>query len=150
MARSLLVFVIVFVSHLASASTDIVGTWVFSKIKPDQGQEQGENRPLMPAPDTDLVITFEFDAGGMNRLHWARKNEQAFCERRGQYRFSGETLQDIVVWTHPENDIKCQQDPEMKLGTMTASPAQIVDGKLELGLGVGDQIVTYIWERQAP
>lgn len=150
MAVSLLASVILFGSSMASANADIVGTWVFSKIRQDQGQQQNEARVMMPAPDSDLLITFEFDPGGMNRLHWTRKNEKAFCERRGQYRFTSEVLQDLVVWTHPENDLKCQQDPEMKLGTMTASPAQIVDGKLELGLGVGDQIVTYIWERKTP
>ena len=128
-----------------SHANSIIGTWVFDKIKtpPQLGI-------LMPAPDTDLVITFEFEDNGMSRLHWTRKNEVAFCERKAQYQFNGERLTEIIVWVNPESDTKCLQDPEMQLGNMTSSPAAIVDSKFELGLGVGDQIVTYLWDRQQP
>lgn len=125
-------------------SKELNGTWKFASYR-FQGTER-------PRPNPNLNLVFEFYSDGMNRLYWTRSDQQGICERIAYYQVSSSentnTLWQKVTWVNPQNRIECAQDPDMKLGQSSATNFNIIDGKLETDIQMGDDIVQYIWEKQ--
>lgn len=122
-----------------STSDAIIGHWQYvGHIYEGQVQD-----PINP----DLILTFQFNDDGSDRLHWERKNEPGFCERHGQYEYSGEILIDQVTWVNPNNSFECGKDPDMRLGNKTQTRLIYNEGKLYMDLPLGDKTLTYIWQK---
>lgn len=127
-------------SEIASRSP-IVGRWQFYKIL-----FRGEEHPPFTS---NLILTFEFNPGGSDRLHWTRDGQHGFCERTGRYQWSPQQslLMDEITWVNPENAPGCARDPDMTLGRRTETKVEIADGELNLWLSVGDEPLIYVWKR---
>ncbi len=120
----------------------LLGAWVFVSML--------YNDSPLPAPNPDLVMTFEFHADNTNTLRYYRQNELGFCERKADYVFDGQKLQQTVTWVHPDNAIWCSNDSDMRLGTSGSNPARLTaDGKFQLDLPLGEEWLTLIWEQKA-
>lgn len=121
----------------------IIGLWIFTSML--------YNDVEMPAPNPDLVMSFEFNEDGTDTLKYYRKNEQGFCERRAFYSFDQETLYQKVYWTHPQNAYWCDNDIDMHVGTEGQNKARISkEGHLLLDLNLGDESVTLVWKKPTP
>ncbi|QDK46723.1 hypothetical protein DOM22_16960 [Bdellovibrio sp. ZAP7] len=118
----------------------LLGLWIFSSLI-YQGQE-------VPRPNPALQIEYEFSSDGTNSLRYHRDGEPGFCERRALYQFSEETLMQEVVWINPSNADWCTQDSDMQLGRKTRSHIWFKNGRLFLDIEMGDEIISYIWERK--
>ncbi|WP_413558926.1 hypothetical protein [Bdellovibrio sp. HCB209] len=118
----------------------IVGLWLFTSLL-YQGHE-------IPRPNPALQIQYEFSEDGTNSLRYHRDDEEGFCERRALYQFAEETLLQEVMWVNPQNASWCGQDSDMQLGRKTLSHVWFKDGRLYLDIGMGDEIISYIWNRQ--
>lgn len=124
--------------HLPKADAhSLFGVWQFTAIR-YQGTE-------MPPPNPNLVIIYQFDDDGHNRLFWARKDEKGFCERRGLYVATQSEFLDYITWVNPKNRGDCGQDPDMHLGRLVKNTYRVADGRFELDLPLGDETLTYIW-----
>ena len=139
MARlGILILALIFIAPLAKAgSLSIVGEWQFTALR-YQGKEMP---PLNPA----LFIIYQFDDQGHSRLYWTRKDESGFCERRGLYVASQIQFLDYVIWVNPHNRGDCGKDPDMQIGKSGLNTYRVKDGRFELDLPLGDDILTYIW-----
>jgi hypothetical protein len=91
-------------------------------------------------------MIFQFDSDGTSRLRWSRLDERGFCERTAQYKTDGQILEQMIVWTSPENRPDCGKDPDMQIGRQTQTIYRVTGGRLETDFGLGDEILTYIWE----
>lgn len=99
------------------------------------------------SPNPDLEMTFDFYQDGTDLLHWHRRGERGFCERRGRYQFDGEYLIDEVYWVNPLNRRDCSSDPDMRSGLRQITPARSEHDHLFVDLPLGDETVVYVWER---
>lgn len=120
-------------------SSSLVGLWIFTSLL-YQGHE-------IPPPNPALRLQYEFSEDGTNALRYHRDGEQGHCERRALYQFDGESLLQEVVWVDPGNASWCGQDSDMQLGRKTCSRVWFKDGRLYLDIGMGDEIISYIWNR---
>lgn len=118
----------------------LIGLWFFTSMIYN-------NSPL-PPPNPDLVMSFQFESNGENTLHYYRKNEEGFCERKAHYVFDGASLYQKVFWLHPDNAYWCGNDPDMRLGTEGTNVASISDkGEFHLELNMGDEVITMVWTK---
>lgn len=115
----------------------LLGLWLFTGII-YQNQES-------PRPNPDLIMTFHFQDGGRNVLHYHRKNETGFCERESRYSFDGDILYQEVIRVNPQNASYCSSDKDMQLGSISLTPIERVGDRLLMHLNLGDEAFTYIW-----
>lgn len=120
-------------------SQTILGMWLFTSLI-----YQGASMPL---PNPDLKITYEFLDTGINTLHYYRKGEQGFCERRAAFEFSGQRMTQQVIWVNPKNAIWCDQDTDMQLGNRSWSDAWIEGKKFYLSIPLSEEEIIYVWDR---
>lgn len=84
----------------------------------------------------------------MTQVKTAKDNEVGFCERKGHWTYSACHLQDLVEWVHPGNAIECAGDPDMQLGNLTQTRAEIINGHLFLYLSLAGADFIYIWKKE--
>ncbi|MDG0816325.1 hypothetical protein [Bdellovibrio svalbardensis] len=101
----------------------------------------------MPKPNPDLVMTLHFESPQINTLHYSRKHESGFCERKAQYEYDGKILKQTVVWVNPENSPSCSQDSDMLLGQVSTTPVRISNEALYMDLPLGEEELTYVWTK---
>ena len=118
----------------------IIGQWKFSSFI----YQETERPPLNP----NLHIYYEFYETGTSRLWWYRSDESGFCERIGKFVFENNKLSDHIVWVNDDNNVDCSKDPDMQLGKKSLTPAEIIDQKLNIHLNLGDNPITYVWQKQ--
>lgn len=117
----------------------IFGVWIFVGLL--------YNGQLLPPPNPQLVIQYEFQPDGINRLHYHRKDENGSCDRTALYEFDGKELYQHVTWSAPYNAYFCDQDPDMQLGSISRTPAVIQNGQLHISVQMGNEFVVFIWDR---
>lgn len=117
----------------------LLGLWLFTSIIYN-GQTQ-------PRPNPNLIMTLNFVSESQNILKYSRENEPGFCERTAEYVWNDGLLIQKVIAVHPENASFCLQDPDMVLGTESATPLEQTSDALLMTLGLGDETLTYIWTR---
>jgi hypothetical protein len=115
----------------------LIGKWQFS------GYIYGGQ--LLPPPNPNLVLTFQFFDDGTDLLHWHRVNEEGLCERKGRFSYNGDQLTDKVIWINPENSFECDRDPDMVLGKTQVTPLKRIDDRLHMDLPLSEETITYIW-----
>lgn len=103
---------------------------------------------VQPPFNPNLILTFDFSEDGASRLFWTRKNDPAFCERKGQYTYQNGFLIDTITWVNPKNAIDCSQDPDMQLGKTTSTELRRVDENLHLYLFLGEDPLIYVLKPQ--
>ncbi len=139
-------FCIIFLASLISLnafSDDSIPPWIFGNWKFIGFFYQNQFKaPLNP----NLNIIFHFESDGTDYLYWNRTGEPGFCERKGHFSISGTNYNDEVLWTNPHNAIDCSQDPDMQVGKKTSTEIELIDGKIRLNLGLGDEPFYYIFE----
>lgn len=123
------------------AATVLDGRWKFAKMR---YQDQ-----LLDPPNPDLHIFFEFWGDGSDRLSWSRVGEKGFCDRRGKFAVGADRFTEVITWVNPANNPECGRDPDMQLGRETTNVYRIAEGRLEIDGNLGDETLTYIWERQS-
>jgi len=127
-------------SQVVCEGDAIYGQWKWYKYI-HKDQEFPPNNP-------DLNLIFEFSPGGKNRLYWDRKGERGFCERYGDYSFSQCQLTDQVTWVNPDNARSCSSDPDMQIGRLAQTRAEVCGNELYLYVGGGENTLIYIWKKQ--
>lgn len=143
--RVVVVVILIFFSATARSESvicegeSIVGKWRWEKYI-YQGVES-------PIPNPDLNLVFEFFPDGKDRVFWDRRGQRGFCERHGEYAFSGCRLKDRVTWINPKNAIDCGSDPDMKQGKETETQAEIRNGEFYLYFEVSGKPFVYVWKR---
>lgn len=100
-----------------------------------------------PRPDTNLQMYFTFSSESENQLFYFRTNEPGFCRRTAQYSFANNKLYQKVVAVDSANAAVCDNDPDMKLNTESVSDLQVTENCLYLVLPLGDETLTYVWQR---
>lgn len=118
----------------------LLGVWMFVGLL-YQGQE-------LPPPNPALHIVYSFNSESENILRYWREGEQGFCERRAQYSFGNEQLYQKVVEVHPDNAPWCSQDSDMRLGFESWTTLRHKDGRLYLKVLMGEEDLSFIWERK--
>lgn len=133
-----LLFAVFILAPKAVADVSIVGNWQYD------GFFYEGNR--YPNPNPKLVLTFTFNADGSERLYWARSGEKGFCERKGTYLITGDTLEQNATWINPDNDASCAQDPDMQMGQKTKNQFSLgPDGKeLNIHMDIDGKPFIYI------
>lgn len=117
----------------------LLGTWLFVSMI--------YNGVVMDPPNPDLKIVYEFREDGTNMLHYHREGEKGSCDRMALYEFNGQELFQQVTWVAPHNADFCSQDPDMQLGTINKTSAEVKNGNFYLSLRMGDDNVVYVWKR---
>lgn len=117
----------------------LIGLWLFTNII-----YRGE---VLPRPNPDLIMTLDFQNNGTDTLKYFRNNDSGTCIRNAIYKFDGLELIQNITAVDPNNAYFCDQDPDMQLGRTSINTAYIKDGKLHLELEMGDEVITYIWNR---
>ncbi|ASD64459.1 hypothetical protein [Bdellovibrio bacteriovorus] len=119
----------------------LLGIWIFVGLL-YQGQE-------LPPPNPALQIVYHFSSNTENTLRYWREGEQGFCERRAQYSLSQDQLYQKVVEVHPDNAPWCSQDSDMRLGFESWTVLREMNGRLYLKVLMGEEDLSFIWERRA-
>ncbi|PWU13669.1 MAG: hypothetical protein C5B49_14405 [Bdellovibrio sp.] len=165
--RQIFISLSVFFSFLgASHGSSIMGEMHDSREMPEV-PEVGENRDPLHPPEwlgrwhyvryiyqgqenpnlnPNLLVTFEFKADGTDILRWYRRNEEGFCERRGEWRFDTGFFIDKVTWVNPRNASECSLDQDMHQDHVSSTPARIAREELWLYMSMGGDEFTMIWE----
>lgn len=117
----------------------ILGTWLFVSLI--------YNGVIMDPPNPDLRITYEFRDDGTNHLHYHREGERGSCDRIALYEYNGKELFQQVTWVASHNADFCSQDPDMQLGSITKTAAQVMDGKFYLTLRLSDENVVFVFRK---
>ena len=117
----------------------ILGIWFFTGMI-YHGQP-------MPPLNPGLKIYFQFDELGIDTLYYRRDGEVGFCERKATYTFANNKLIQNVFWVNPKNAESCTQDPDMQMGRSSTMPAEIIENKFYLKFQVGDEDLSYVWEK---
>jgi hypothetical protein len=141
--RVLSLIVIPFLLTLAqqgSAKTDsIVGLWQYTAYI-YEGHRQ-------PAPNPDLVLTFEFSIDGISKLKWARNNEPGFCERHAFYLIQNENLYQKNFWINPNNHASCSSDPDMQKDKESFTRFDLIGDEIQLHFDLNGKQFLYILSR---
>lgn len=119
----------------------LIGIWMFVGIL-YQGQE-------LPPPNPALRIVYQFQSEQENTLRYWRDGENGFCERKALYSLKGESFYQKVIEVDPDNAMWCDQDPDMRMGFQSWTELREEDGRLLLKVLMGEEVIYYIWERQA-
>lgn len=117
----------------------LIGIWMFVSVI-YQGQ-------LLPRPNPDLVIYYNFETENINEVFYFRKNERGTCRRKAEYQLKDSYLEQKVISTDPANAEFCSQDTDMQMGNFSRTKYEIKDGKLYLYLPLGEDGIVYIWEK---
>lgn len=128
---------LIFIFFSTFASADILGYWKLSSYIYD-------DQPL-PLPNPDLDLKFVFYKNGFSVLHWSRKNEPGFCERKATFKIEGKTLHQKTVWINPKNDFSCASDPEMQPDSETFTNFRLEGNHLYLDLALDDKPFIYVF-----
>lgn len=120
------------------AGTSPSGSWQFVRTR-YRGHEA-------PRPNPNLILLLTFQNDGTSFLRWSRLDELGFCERRTRYSAQGGVLEQTVDWINPGNRADCAADSDMQMGRHTFTVYRMNDFQLETDFGLGDEILTYIWE----
>lgn len=125
-----LLFLIVTLFNLnlwALGAPSIIGQWQYTSY-----DYKGHNFPV----DFDRVnLKFTFSKDGISNLIWMKNTENVFCERNAEYALSTTNgLFQKNIWVNPKNHISCSEDPDMRLGALSATQFHIEGDMLVLHL----------------
>ena len=98
-----------------------------------------------PREPTHTLLELDLQ-DGQSRLFWKQIDDEGFCERTGNYRYSYPFLEDEVTWANPKNLIECATDPDMRVGNRSITKADDTDGMLRLYLPLGDDQLIYVFK----
>lgn len=103
---------------------------------------------VIPAPNPNLFMTFEFKSDGTNILYYKRSDEVGFCERTAEYSISEEgMLFQRVIQTNPDNASMCSSDSDMIEGKESFSHVYIKDENLYLEVPLAEEAMYFIWTK---
>lgn len=102
----------------------------------------------MPRPSEELQMFFTFENDSTNEIFYYRTNQNGSCKRQARYSIRDNILVQKVIAVDENNADFCGQDPDMQLGFESETPIDIVDGQLQLTLPLGEETLTYVWQRK--
>jgi hypothetical protein len=120
----------------------LIGIWMYTSLI-FQGQP-------MPKPNPDLHMYFTFESAGQNEIFYYRTGENGYCKRRAEYRIEGQQIYQKITWVDPQNADFCSQDSDMRMGGESSVKFELVEDKFYLHLPLGEDVLTYVWERKSP
>ena len=134
-----------FAQQTTLAKEELFGTWRLSKMI-YEGHE-------LDLPNPDLRLTFQFFQNFSLRIYWDRKDPSVFCESVSNWTLqtdeSGKPQLAVETFAvNPMNAFDCSGDPDMTLGKKESVPLWIQDGSLMMTLRLGDQDLTYLFNKQ--
>lgn len=119
---------------------ELIGIWMYVSLI-YQGQP-------MPKPNPELKMTYTFYNNYINEIFYYRENETGFCKRKAEYKLQSDTIIQKVVEVDPANSFNCDQDTDMQMNNISAAKYIVEKNKLYLILPLGDETLTYVWEKQ--
>lgn len=117
----------------------LIGIWVYVSLI-YQGQP-------IPKLNPELKMNYIFYSNQMNEIFYYRENENGYCKRKAEYSIVNDTLKQEVVEVDPGNAFFCGQDTDMQLGNVSYVKFRVVENRMYLDLPLGDEILTYVWEK---
>lgn len=130
---------VAFCGSAVAADPLLLGRWQYLRYR-YRGAE-------IPRADPALILTIDFKKSS-NTLAWRRTGDGGSCERRAAYETAGGSLIQKVVWVSPNNAAGCGADPDMRIGSESRTPYRLRNGTLETDFPLGEETVTYLWERR--
>ena len=118
----------------------LIGIWFYTSLI-YHGTE-------MPRPNEALKIYFTFENTSINEVFYYREGEHGTCRRKATYSVDGDKLIQKVISVDDANADFCGQDPDMQLGHESVTKFYIKNEKFYLELPLGEETLTYIWEKQ--
>lgn len=132
------IFSLLLLSFNFSYASEFEGVWRFtSYLYQDH---------IIPAPNPNLNMTFEFKNDGTNILYYKREDEVGFCERIASYAISEDgVLYQRVTHLNPNNAPMCASDVDMQMDKESYSHVYILDNQLYLEVLLADEALYFIW-----
>lgn len=118
----------------------LIGIWMYASLI--------YNGNPLQRPDERLKMYFAFTNSSVNEIMYSRDGENGHCRRKAEYEIKDGHLIQTVIEVDADNADFCSQDTDMQLGNFSTTKFEIKDGKLLLHLPLGDEILTYVWEKQ--
>jgi hypothetical protein len=119
----------------------LIGIWLYSSLI-----YQGHPTPR---PDDSLKMYYSFENNNTNEIFYYRSNEEGFCKRKATYEVKNDEILQTVVSVDENNANFCAQDRDMQIGQVSTVKYSIVDNQLLLELPLGEETLTYVWDRTA-
>lgn len=121
--------------------SEIIGIWIYTGLI-FQGQP-------IAKPSPELVIYFQFINEYENNLFYFRQDQKGFCDRQASYSIEGQLLKQKIISTNSDNADVCSADPDMQMGSISATRFEIKDDQLFLYLSLGEDELIYVWSKVA-
>ena len=119
---------------------NLLGIWMYASLI--------YNGTPLQRPDERLKMYFAFENSRINEIVYSRDGESGHCRRKAEYEIRENTLIQTVTDVDEDNADFCSQDTDMRLGNYSETKFEIKNGKFLLNLPLGDETLTYVWERQ--
>lgn len=117
----------------------LIGLWLYTSLI-YQGQP-------MDRPNLALKMYYSFESESVNEIFYYRDNEPGSCRRKAEYQIVDSEIRQKVTTVDAANADSCGQDTDMQLGNYSATKFEIIGNKLYLHLPLGEEILTYVWEK---
>lgn len=118
----------------------LIGVWLYASLI-------YQGKP-MDRPDPALIMKISFLSSTTNEIFYYRNNEVGFCKRTATYYVKDGMLHQEIIAVDPNNADYCSQDTDMQMGQVSATPFEVKDETLYLTLPLGEETLTYVWQKE--
>ena len=110
----------------------LIGVWMYASLI--------YNGNPLQRPDERLKMYLIFENNSINEILYSREDENGFCRRKAEYEAVNNVLLQKVIEVDPENASHCSQDSRTNF--------EVKEDKLYLHLPLGEETITYVWEKK--
>lgn len=119
--------------------SSLIGLWLYTSLI-YQGQ------PLA-RPNPELQMYYSFENESVNEIFYYRKGEAGSCRRKAEYEVVNSEIRQKVTVVDASNADVCAQDTDMQQDSYSITKFEIIGNKLYLHLPLGEETLTYVWEK---
>lgn len=117
----------------------LIGIWLYTSLI-------YQGHPMPPLDET-LQMYFIFNNENENQLFYHHTNREGQCRRTAKYSYSENKMYQKIVDVDTGNASECAEDPDMQLGRESISDLKVTGNCMYLELPLGDETLTYVWQK---
>lgn len=117
----------------------LIGLWLYTSLI-YQGQP-------IARPNPELKMYYSFESESVNEIFYYREGEEGSCRRKAEYEVVNSEIRQKVIAVDPANAGVCAQDTDMQLGYYSVTKFEVIGNKMYLHLPLGEEILTYVWDK---